>query len=489
MLRASLLASVASLTVLAFAGCSEDKPSDTTSGDGGAGTATLDTPSLPCTDAIDSVYADPGALAADASARGKVLKCARDKDISRETIQSELTRLGYTGKPLTSGARVYRIQYRTERGDASRTPSVSSAFVMIPDVPRAEKLPVIVASRGSRGQAENCAVTKLDPALSGINDDFFRQVYGLVGAGYAVIAPDLAGYAAYGKPGNPQSGYAAASDVARSTLDGARALASVFPVLEKKVVLVGHSQGGHTALAALANAEADGFSFPIVGAALYAPLWLSQRSWGAVLNGLVGRNFPIATSTSVANVSVWYHYTQAELLDGPGEGAKLFAADKRDAVVAFAKDACWGSDALTKLGVEFTDQLFDKAFVASVGVGAVGGVCEDATCEKWVARYLADRPRLAGKALETPLFVAYGGKDATIPPDRMKCAFDRFTEDKAKLTFCADPEKDHGGIVSAKADVVADWIASVALGGAAPAPCSANESVLPAKCATPPPND
>ncbi len=477
------------LALVAFPACSEDKPDPLGTPDGGTAGASLESPTLPCTDAADAVYADPGPLAPDASARGKVLVCARDKDLTKEALQAEMTRLGYAGKPLTSGARVYKIQYRTERGDAASTPSVSAAFVMIPDVPRAATLPVVVASRGSRGQAERCAVTKLDPSLGGINDDFYRQVYGLVGAGYAVVAPDLAGYAPFGKQGNPPSAYAHAPDVARSTIDGARAMQSLFPVLEQKLVLVGHSQGGHTALATLAGAEAYGMTWPVLGAALYAPLWLSQRSWGAVLNGLVGRNFPVATSTSIANVSAWYHYTHAELLDGPGKGLLLFAEDKRPLIEKLVKEECWGTDLFVRSNVEFTDQLFDRAFVQSVGSGAVGGPCEDAVCDTWVGRYLADRPNLTGKALETPLFVAYGGKDTTIPPDRMKCAYDRLVEDKAKLTFCADAEQDHGGIVSGKADVVADWIASVALGGAAPAACAANESILPAKCATPPPND
>lgn len=477
----------------ALPGCSEDKPAELGGAtvDGGAGAASLDAPSVTCADAADAIYADPGALTADPSARGKVLKCTRDADIPKDKIQSEMTRLGYAGAPLTSGARVYRIQYRTERGDAAGTPSVSSAFVMIPDVPRAAKLPVVVASRGSRGQAAKCAVTKLDAALSGINDDFFRMAYGLVGSGYAVIAPDLAGYAAFGKAGNPPSAFGEGQDVGRSTIDGARALKQLFPVLEDKVVLVGHSQGGQTTLSALALAEGYGLTTPIVGAALHAPLWFSQRSWGTVLNKLVGRNFPIATSPSIANVTVWYHYLHAELLDGPGEGAKLFAADKREAIKAFVENECWGTDALSKLGVEYVDQLFDPAFATSVGSGAVGASCDgDAVCEKWVARYAADRPHLTGKAGQTPLFMTYGQKDTTIPPDRMQCGYDRLLEDKVNLTVCGDPNLGHGEIVAAKADAVAAFIGNVALGEPAPAPCAATAAqVLTAKCASPPPND
>ncbi len=476
----------------ASASCSEDTPApiNTAPGvDAGADAGpTLATPSSPCTDPADSVYGDPGPLAPDANARGNIVKCAKEADLTKEAMQAKLTELGGAGKPLTSSARVYKIAYRTERGDAASTPSVSSALVYIPETPRAEKIPVVVAARGSRGQAARCAVTKFDPALDGINGDAWRMVYPLVGYGYAVILPDLAGYANFGAAGNPPSAYAQAADVARSTLDGGRALKKLFPALDDKVVLVGHSQGGHSALSALAMAESYGTAAPIVGAAVYAPLWLSQRSWGAVLYEPVAKDFKLADS-SVGAISVWYHYTQAELLDGPGAGRKMFAADKQDAVEAFVKNECWGSTELAK-SATYAHELFDPTFVSEISLpAAAGGECSAEICQRWVDRYKADRPHLTGAAASTPILLAYGLADTTIPPNRMKCALDRLKEDSAKLTTCVDAEQTHGGIVSARGEYVADWIASVALGQAAPAACAADDSAVTEPCATPPPND
>jgi pimeloyl-ACP methyl ester carboxylesterase len=485
---------IALLLLGAHVSCSEDTPAPlgSTSGDGGVGdaaVATLDTPSAPCTDAADAVYGDPGALSGDPTARGDIVKCATDPLLTKEAMQTKLTELGFAGKPLSTNARVYRVSYKTQRGDAASSPSVSSAIVYIPETPRAAKLPIVVAARGSRGQAARCAVSKFDAALDGINGDAYRMVYPLVGSGYAVILPDLAGYANFGATKNPPSGYAQATDVARSTLDGSRALKKLFPALDDKVVLVGHSQGGHSALAALALYDSYGAAAPIVGAAVFAPLWLSQRSWGAVINRVVGAAYPIASSPA-PNVSVWYHYTQAELLDGPGEGKKLFAADKQDAVKAFIENECWGSTELAKLGT-YVDELFDPAFVSDVATNATNGLpCDgNARCQKWIDRYSADRPHLTGTAATTPILLAYGLKDTTIPPARMKCALDRLKEDNVKLTACVDAEQTHGGIVSARGEYVADWIASVALGGVAPSACTANESAITEECAVPPPND
>lgn len=481
---------VGAFGVSGVGGCSSDESSAATA-DGGSTPSAL-TPSSACTDAIDSIYGDPGALPAE---KGAIIKCAKDAPVTKEALQAKINELGYAGKPLTSGAQVYKISYRTERGDTASTPSVSSAVVYIPDVPRAAKLPIVVAGRGSRGQAPQCAVSKFDASQAGINGDAYRMVYPLVGQGYAVILSDLAGYANFGAAKNPPSAYAQVADIGRSTLDSGRALKKLFPALDDKVVMVGHSQGGHSVLASLALSETYGSAAPIVGVATYAPLWLNQRSWGAIL-APYGRNFPTAKSAG-PSVSVWYHYTQAELLDGPGEGKKLFNPNNADALDAFVKTTCWGQkeEKLLPLGM-YADEYFDPKFVESVGkpsLGVVGDcISTDAVCLKWKARYSADRPHLTGVAKTVPILLTYGGKDTTIPIGRMKCAIDRLIEDQTKLQVCFDADKDHGGIVSARADYVGDWIANVALGAPAPAACAANESAVTAiapDCDSPPPND
>ncbi len=497
-MRALIGLSAVVVSVLAFASCSEDKPAPLGVAPTDAGTTppSLETPSSACADVESAVYGDPGALSADASARGTILKCSKQADVTKEAMQAKLTELGFAGRPLTSSARVYKISYQTERGDAAGTAGYSSAIVYIPEMPRAVKLPIVVGARGSRGQAASCAVSKFDPALTGINDDAYRMIYPLVGSGYAIIVPDLAGYANFGAAKNPASAYAQAADVGRGTLDGSRALKKLFPALDDKVVLVGHSQGGHSALSALALADTYGAAGPIVGAALFAPLWVSQRSWGAVLNRLAGGDFPLATVPAIGNVSVWYHYTQAELLDGPGEGIKLFRADRRPLIESFVKSECWDSRVLSTPTAEvptpavYVDELFDVEFVRAVSQAATtGAACTSDVCEKWINRYTLDRPRLTGTAATTPILLAYGLKDTTIAPGRMKCALDRLVEDAVNLTTCVEPEANHGTIVSTRGEYVGDWIASVALGAAAPAACATTAAAVTETCTTPPPND
>lgn len=487
------------LVALAVALSTSCSSGTTPSGDAGAdasGPAPL-VPSSACSDSIDSVYGDPGALPAD---KGAIIKCATDKTIAKGDLQNEANADGYKGKPFTSGAKVYRVLYRTERGDKNNSPGYSSAAVYIPDTPRASGLPVVIASHGSRGQAAKCAASKLDPSTS-TNADFRRQVYPLVGMGYAVIAPDLAGYANFGAANNPVNMYASAADAGKSTLDGGRALKKLLPALSDKTVIVGHSQGGHTALSSVAMMESYGTAGTIVGAVTYAPLWLSQRAWGAVAFASIGKNYPIDTDVPAA-LSIWYNWTHAEALDGPGEGKKLFIPAAQSVVETFVKTRCWDEmpypySELTPLGAHVSD-LYDQGFGGSVGLAAgITGNCNgDPVCDKWLARFAADRPHLTGAAAKVPLLMVYGLKDPTNPPNRITCAIDRLKSDAANLTVCSVPNEDHNTVLSAKGDYVSDWIASLTLGAAAPAKCEKDETaivdpmtMMPATCASPPPND
>ncbi len=480
-------------------GACSSSSSSTPAGDGGTGeaaqgddgstVATFDL-EVPCTDTADAVYGDPGAVSAS-DAKGKILKCAKGNDISKSDLQAAATADGYVGRPFTSGAHVYRVLYRTERGTDPGTVGYSSAIVYVPDAPRSGTLPVIVASHGTAGQAGACTPSKKDPADS----DVRLQAYPLVGSGYAVIAPDLAGYANFGAANDPPSGYAGAADVGKSTLDGTRALKTMFSKsLGDKVVILGHSQGGHTALSALALSDSYGSAGTVVGVVAYAPLWLSQRSWGALF--FLANQYTIKDQPLVNAVSVWYHYTNGELMN-PGHGVDLFKPEKQQGIKDFVSQVCEKGSfpELEALGTTAKD-LYTQEFQDAITLPAAAGTqCgSDPLCATWMARYAADRPHLTGNAAKVPILINYGGKDTTIPKDRMACVFERLKADNANYSVCYQDDVDHSGIVEQKSDYVNDWIANVAMGAPAPAACAQNESNIqvdggPVACATPPPND
>jgi pimeloyl-ACP methyl ester carboxylesterase len=469
-------------SAVAAAGCDSGSPAS--SGDSGGDGAVTQEATIggdyvpegnPCTDSIASIYGDPGPSFAS-QPKGAILKCYHDQDLSAAALLAaaragnDAGSGGYMGRPFTSGAHVYRVLYRTERGDTGGSPGYSSALVLLPDTPRAPRSPVVVASHGSRGQAAHCAPSLLDdPAAADVNADFVDQVYPLVGLGFAVIAPDLAGYANFGASGNPPSAYAGAADVGKSTLDGARALRQLIPSsVTEQVVLVGHSQGGHTALAALSMADSYGADGVIAGVAVYAPLWFSQRSWGAIF--LEPSKFAFAASAGGA-VSVWYHYTHEALLD---QGTfSVFSPSELPAVTSFVDSDCWQSSYpdLEALGPN-ANVLFTPSYQSSIESGVVPGAgCAsgDQVCQTWVERMTADWPHLTGGAAKTPILLLYAEADSTITPDLMACVFRRLSGDGANYSVCYDADPvGHSGIVEAKADSVADWIAAQTQGAPGP---------------------
>jgi dienelactone hydrolase len=455
------------------------------------GAATAPASPEKCNDDPASTFADPGPLP---TGNGQVLRCGHDGTLSAAQVDALARSAGYVGAPLTSAASVVRLSYSTERGSDPPEPGFSSAIVLLPETPRASELPVVVVAHGTVGDAAACAPSQ-EP-LEGAATYLAELGYPLVGAGYAVILPDYAGYAAFGQPGNPPPGYHSSADEAKSVLDAARALRAVEPSLfNGDTVLVGHSQGGHAVLSALAIHESYGSGGTLQGVVAYAPSWFSMASFGALLADPA--SYPLATEADTVAASVWYHYSHAELLDGPGSGVLLFAASVRDGIRQFFDQTCDPDEqALASLGKTPTD-LFDSAFVSSVSIpAALGTPCVDATCTKWVARYAADRPHLTGAATQTPVLVVYGDSDEWIPADREVCGFDRLASDGANATVCIVAGATHDGAVNKRAEYVNAWIGERTLGEAPAGTCGPGAAVLveadagdaPITCSTPPPN-
>lgn len=481
-------------SMLSVFGCSssDSPPGQQTNSDAGTDAA----PSvleIACTDAAGKTFAAPSTLAGD---KGAVLACSTEMVIDKETLLADAKAEGYVGGAFASGAHVFRVQYVTERGNGK--PGFSSAVVYYPDAPTAAKMPGVVVLHGTGGQAGKCATSQ--DALGLQKGGQMYMVRPLVGMGVPVIVPDYAGFAGAGADGNPLSGYAFSEDVGKSALDAARALAKMVPSkLDGRFVLVGHSQGGHTTLSALAMAERYAPELQIAAAVAYAPLWFSELGWGAML--AVPDLFPMSTSAFPIAVGVWYHYTHAEILDGPGKGAELFASSKRAAIKDFVEGRCTVDDAFRGLGASVAD-LYDPAFIDAIGAtGITGDACDNsdpaakAVCDRWLARYKADRPHLTGKAKSTPLLVLQGDADTTIPPDRAVCGFDRLEADGANVTFCIETGAEHTPLVYETSDYVSHWIAARVLGAPEPPKCARDRTTLkdasgnPIVCTTPPPND
>src|SRR5262249_5031675 len=190
-----------------------------------------------------------GLPALDARPRGDVVRCAVPASLTSQQVNAQATAVGYAGPSLLSGFWTWRIAYRTERTTPAMATSApegdTPATLLIPERP-IPGAPLVVFAHGSVGIGPGCA-----PSQTGLTDavpantDFLVNLFSLAGYGYTVIMPDYNGFA-YGQV----PGYFNAEDEAHAVLDATRAAAKVLTTPPDKVVIVGHSQGGHAALAA-----------------------------------------------------------------------------------------------------------------------------------------------------------------------------------------------------------------------------------------------
>jgi pimeloyl-ACP methyl ester carboxylesterase len=464
------------------AGNDASTTSDVSTGDAGQGNFL---PEIACTDTIASIYADPGDVAAKPI--GAILKCAKDQDLSvaqmtaAVDVADDAGDHAYSGTPFTSAAHVYRVLYRTTRGNGA--PGYSSATVLLPATPRngmGSRLPVITSAHGSRGQAGQCAPSLDNEAGAFVQEDFQHQMYPMVGLGLPVIAPDLAGYANFGAAGNPPPTYSNREDVGQSLLDGARALRNLIPSsVTEQVVITGHSQGGMTALNALSLADSYGAGGVVSAVALYSPLWFSQIGYAGIF--YEPTVFTLDGGSIAPPVSIWWHYTESYLLDGPDAALELFDPGHAQAVQSFVDNECWGDSypilqAAGNSANDFFSQAYQKAITSAaiplLGNGNCSGAGDStavALCNKWIARMVHDWPHLTGGAAKVPILIYYADQDTTLPPDWIQCVFNRLTGDQANYQVCYDTNPvGHSGVVSENASNVVDWIAAKTLsdGGA-----------------------
>ena len=138
---------------------------------------------------------------------------------------------------LPAGVRGWRILYATTVDDS--TPATAVATVFAPADPPAGPRPVIAWEHGTTGLRQKCMPSLLSLPTKGIPD---RDR--IVMAGWVVVATDYS----FAEKGGPHP-YLIGEGGARAALDSVRAARQISGLtLDKRVVVWGHSQGGHVAL-------------------------------------------------------------------------------------------------------------------------------------------------------------------------------------------------------------------------------------------------
>lgn len=138
---------------------------------------------------------------------------------------------------LPKGAKATRFAYVTSAPDGR--PRSATAVVILPsDAPPSGGWPVIAWAHGTTGVDRPCAPTRMKNLEYG-----WDELYNLLGLGYAVVATDYQGLGSDGP--HPWIDKITNADDVRYALQAARL---VSPQLGSKWVVMGHSQGGLSAI-------------------------------------------------------------------------------------------------------------------------------------------------------------------------------------------------------------------------------------------------
>ena len=206
------------------------------------------------------------------------------------------------GTPVRlAGASAWRMLYASQRPDGAI--AVSGAMVFIPAAPApAAGRPVLAWAHGTVGQGDACAPSRsadpLKPIASWLPIALAR--------GWAVVATDYTGLGTTG-PNLYLVGEAEAADVVHS-IRAARGLPSAS--LSSRTVVMGHSQGGHSALWAGHRASSLDPSIELLGVAAIAPAaeldaiigaqWRTPVSW--VIGPEIMNSWPVVDPALPASI-------------------------------------------------------------------------------------------------------------------------------------------------------------------------------------------
>jgi hypothetical protein len=157
-------------------------------------------------------------------------------------------------------SRAWAVLYHSRDFDG-RDVAVSGLVVAPPGAAPAGGRPVVVWGHGSVGLADRCA-----PSRGGVKDAFGGPVASLLQQGVVFAATD---YQGLGTPGPAR--FAIGLSAGRAVLDAARAARGLDTGAGGRVVLHGHSEGGHAVLWAAELAPTYAPELQVLGVAASAP--------------------------------------------------------------------------------------------------------------------------------------------------------------------------------------------------------------------------
>lgn len=323
-------------------------------------------------------------------------------------------------RDVPDNAQAWRILYATTRAD--NAPAVASAIVMASRHPAAGSRPVIAWAHGTTGIAAGCA-----PSVMKHPFDNVPALQPLLDAGWAYVATDYIGLGVQGGSGG--HAYLVGDEAARAVLDAVRAARQMGePRLDDKLVVWGHSQGGHSALWAGMRAPDYAPELKLAGIAALAPASglreLVEDGQPTILGKIVSAYVMHAYSAA---------YPDVRPVDYMGWWSRALADD--------IGRRCLGG----------TETLFSVAETALLPHG--GAFSQDAASGPLGARLEQNTPR---GAINAPLLIAQGEDDDAVLPRMQRAYVGSRCAAGQPVDFLSYPDLGHLSLVAEGSPLTAD---------------------------------
>ena len=310
-------------------------------------------------------------------------------------------------------AEAWRIRYRSVSVEG-RPVEVTGMVARPSSPPPPGGYPILAWAHGTTGVADDCAPSRWGAGI-------LRTVQSFLDAGFVVAATD---YEGLGTPGvHP---YLVSISEGRSVLDSARAARQVVDEVSERLIVMGHSQGGH---AALATAEIAG-------------------EWSPELE--------LAGTISVAPAANLVNIVPIGLLhaDAFGFGAMIVAG------WADAYSDLEAADVLTDAGLEVVE-IAEQRCVVDV-FEAVAGRPIDAFVRRTPSELPEWRRRIEENTIHPdrvagPVLVVQGEEDLVIPARLTEPLTEELCEAGVAVRYAAYPGEGHGSVLIAAADDMVTW--------------------------------
>lgn len=421
-----------------------------TGGGGGAAPAPDATrPAIACADAMPSIYQAPNNLPPmTPEARGDIVRCAPDAQLSQGDVATTVAGKGIP-TPMTSGTNLFRVAFRTTRGDGSD--GISTARVYLPTAPKTLPMPLVVVGHPTEGIADACVPS----AKPGSNVDLALP---LAGRGFAVIVPDYAGLGNEGA-----QAYLDNRDQGQSLLDGARALRRLVAdgVFSEKIHAVGFSQGGGAVLSMQALAASYGADGDLVGAVAIAPEWPTRMNSFELVD-MLEHPGKLTIQTGISNnvIAVMRLYGWMYNHVGPDAAGDAFPADDRDGMIDAIESMC-----LMQLGgylqatALHVGDNFDEGFRTSL-LACVQSDGQSAACVEPARSFhtALEENVLAADPAGAKILYVQGLSDYVLPPQsEAACNVEKMEADGVSPQLCIDAAAQHQTVVERNMDQIIAW--------------------------------